>query len=568
MENKEIISSLKLLTKLMELHEENPFKVKSVQNAVFNLDKFATPFNSLTQKEIENLPGVGKGIAAKIIELVQNNHLTELDDLINITPSGIIEILGIKGLGPKKVATIWQDLNIETVGELYYACNENRLIEAKGFGLKTQEEIKKKIEFMMAGTGWFHYASIEPIAYSILKSLETELIQHKKIATVIEIAGDFRRNCEVLDRLIYLINTNDVNRVYDFLTVFTIGFSELNIDENRFTFRDESGIIITLQPVQQANFPFTLFTETGSKAHVEEVLKLLPDSTKKIFETEEQVYLDAGLTYILPELRENTFEIEAAKNHKLPQLLNNSDLLGTLHNHSIYSDGANTLSEMANACIQNGLQYFGICDHSKSAFYAKGMKEDLILAQHAEIEKLNLKLAPFKLFKGIESDILNDGSLDYSNEILSTFDFVVASVHSNLKMDEQKANARLKKAIENPFTTILGHPTGRLLLVREGYKIDHAYIIDCCASNNVIIELNANPLRLDMDWRWIHYAINKGVKISINPDAHKTSTLADMRYGVLVARKAGLTAEMCFNTLNVNEMDLYFSFRKRTMEIK
>ncbi len=566
MENRAIIASLKLLAKLMELHEENPFKVKAVQNAIFNLDKYPVQFSTLSTKEIENLPGVGKGIAAKLNELIEKNTLTELLDLLEITPAGVIEILAIKGLGPKKVNTIWKDLHIETVGELYYACNENRLVEAKGFGAKTQEEIRKKIEFTMAGSGWFHYASIEPIAQSILTILKNELIIRNKIASQIIVAGDFRRNCEIVDRLVFLIETEDLKPVNDFIHTFTSEFLDLIINENQYNFTDETGIKIEIHIISNNHFAFELFKKTGSDEHVDAILNLLPSKDKKVYKNEIEIYSEAGLNYIEPELRENTFEINTAKNHLLPLLIENKDLLGTLHNHSTYSDGANTLSEMANECIKMGLQYLGICDHSKAAFYAKGMKEEQVVLQHAEIDKLNEKLKPFKIFKGIESDILYDGSLDYSDDVLSTFDFIVASIHSNLKMDKEKATTRLKKAIQNPYTTILGHPTGRLLLSREGYPIDHQFIIDSCAANNVVIELNANPLRLDLDWRWIHYALEKGVKISINPDAHKTSTIADMKYGVLIGRKGGLSAEMCLNTMNVNEIESYFTNRKLSVQ--
>jgi DNA polymerase (family 10) len=261
-------------------------------------------------------------------------------------------------------------------------------------------------------------------------------------------------------------------------------------------------------------------------------------------------------------LREGLNEISLAKENKIPKLVELSDLKGILHNHSTYSDGLNTLKDMALHCKELGYEYLGMCDHSQSAFYANGLKADRVLEQQKEIDELNVKLAPFKIFKGIESDILNDGSLDYPVEVLKTFDFIVASVHSNLKMNEEKATARLLKAIENPFTTILGHPTGRLLLSRPGYPIDHKRIIDACAANKVIIELNAHPYRLDIDWRWIQYCLEKGVKISINPDAHEKSGYQDMYYGVCAARKGMLTKEMCFNAMGRVEMEQYFKSGK------
>ena len=279
-------------------------------------------------------------------------------------------------------------------------------------------------------------------------------------------------------------------------------------------------------------------------------------------ESEEEIFESLGLQFIEPELRESSSIINIAKTNKIPKLIEYADLKGILHNHSTYSDGMNTLQEMAEYCKELGFQYFGISDHSQTAVYAQGLKPEKVLLQQKEIEKLNKQLAPFKIFKGIESDILNDGSLDYEEEILKTFDFVVASVHSNLKMDEEKATKRLLKAIENPYTTILGHPTGRLLLAREGYPIHHKKIIDACAANNVIIELNAHPYRLDIDWGWIPYCIEKGVKISINPDAHQKEGLKDMRYGIYSARKGMLDNKNCFNALSLEEIEKYFNKRK------
>jgi DNA polymerase (family 10) len=280
------------------------------------------------------------------------------------------------------------------------------------------------------------------------------------------------------------------------------------------------------------------------------------------FNSEHEIYQKAGLAFVEPELREGLNEIELAKENKLPQLITYSDLKGSLHNHSTWSDGVHTLEEMALFCKENlQLEYLGMCDHSKSAFYANGLNEQRIYAQHQEIDALNAKLAPFRIFKGIESDILYDGSLDYSDDILKTFDFVVASVHSILRMDEEKATSRIITAIENPYTTILGHPTGRLLLSRKGYPIDYKKVIDACAANNVVIEINANPLRLDLDWRWHRYALEKGVLLSINPDAHRKEGFHDMHYGVLIGRKGGLTPKQCLNSYSLNEITALFESR-------
>jgi DNA polymerase (family 10) len=261
-------------------------------------------------------------------------------------------------------------------------------------------------------------------------------------------------------------------------------------------------------------------------------------------------------------MREGFDEVDLARVNKIPVLLEEKDLRGILHNHSTYSDGKHTLRQMAEYCKELGYDYLGISDHSRTAFYAGGLEIERIEKQQKEIDQLNKELAPFRIFKGIESDILSDGSLDYPENVLASFDFIVASVHSILNMDIKRATERLLRAIENPFTTILGHPTGRLLLRREGYPIDHKTIIDACAKNNVVIEINANPWRLDLDWRWVRYAMEQGVMLSINPDAHEMDGYADMKYGVLVGRKGGLTKKMTLNSLSGKEIAAYFAERK------
>lgn len=558
MENKPISRTLRLLAQLMELHEENSFKIKSVTNAAFKIDKLPFAIAKKTAEEISEIDGIGKSIAAKIIELLNTGSLKELEDILLITPPGIVEMLSIKGIGPKKISTIWHDLQIDTVGELYYACNENRLIEAKGFGLKTQEDIKKVIEFKMAANGKFLYAQIEETANQLLHELTTWL-QKKNPDVILKIAGDFRRTCEIIEEIIIVIGDENIKSITQNIEDFELLDFEL-INNNTFTAQTESGIKIKLFITEKTNFYLDFFKLTGNQEHTKEVLNLAGNGP---FANEEEIYEKAGLAFIFPELRENVGEIELAKNNKLPELITYNNLKGSLHNHSDWSDGVNTLEEMALFCKNDlKLDYLGICDHSKSAFYAKGLNEQQVYAQQQQIDQLNQKLAPFKIFKGIESDILNDGSLDYSNDILKTFDFVVASVHSNLKMDKDKATTRLLKAIENPFTTILGHPTGRLLLSRKGYDIDYQKVIDACAANQVVIEINANPLRLDLDWRWHRYALEKGVLLSINPDAHRKEGFHDMKFGVLVARKGGLTADKCLNAFSLSEITSYFNNKR------
>ncbi len=556
MENKTIARTLRLFSQLMELHEENPFKVKSLATAAFKVDKLPFSIAKKSPEEIEKIDGLGKSTASKVIELLQTGTIQEMADLINETPAGVVEIMGIKGVGPKKVLVIWKELGIESIGELYYACNENRLIEAKGFGLKTQEEIRKAIEFKVASNGRYLYAQVEEVAELLIKEV-TGLAGVDQLSFV----GDYRRRCEIIDGLDFLIGSGDPSGIISSIEEIS-SLKVLAESPEKLETEHETGIKVLFNFCSPDTFSYNLALLTGTEGHNAELLSRL-DGSDKSFDTEEQLYAKAGLPYIEPELREGIFEFNLAAAGRMPELVEWKDLKGSLHNHSTWSDGVHTLEEMALFCRDElKLQYLGISDHSKSAFYAKGLTEERVRAQHEEIDKLNAKIENFQIFKGIESDILFDGSLDYSDEILARFDFVVASIHSVFKMSEEKATSRLIKAVENPFTTILGHPTGRMLLTRNGYPIDYKKVIDACAANGVIIEINSNPLRLDLDWRWHQYALEKGVKLSINPDAHSKKGFYDTRYGILAARKGGVTAADCLNALNSTEISSYFKQKK------
>ncbi len=560
MENKTIARTLRLLSQLMELHDENPFKVRSVANAAFKVDKLPYPIASKTLDEIEQVDGLGKSIAGKISELVQSNTLAELKDLLSQTPPGIVEMMRIKGLGPKKILIIWKDLGIENVGELYYACNENRLIEAKGFGLKTQEEIKKTIEFNMASNGRFLYAQVESFAEALLDRIKTEIKPE-----YVWLTGQYRRKSEIIDSIDLVLVKELDHTILPKLESWD--YKDIEVLENQIKFQSEQGIIVQLNFVNNNESGWELILKTGNQEHVD-ILQSMLKGADLYAKTESEIYKLAGIPFIEPELREGDMEFKLAKSNSLPQLIQYSDLRGSLHNHSTWSDGIHTLEEMALFCKNElKLEYLGICDHSKSAFYANGLNETMLAAQQLEIDEFNKKHSPFRIFKGIESDILYDGSLDYSDKVLSSFDFIVASVHSVLNMNEDKATARLIKAIENPYTTILGHPTGRLLLSRNGYPIDHKKVIDACAANQVIIEINANPLRLDLDWRWHQYAISKGVLLSINPDAHRKEGFNDMRYGTLIARKGGLSKENCLNAMNLEQISVLFEQKKKKQQL-
>jgi DNA polymerase (family 10) len=560
MENKPIARKLRLLSQLMELHEVNPFKVKSMANAAFKVDKLPFAAKDKTTAELEKVDGIGKSTATKITELLETGTMAELEELLAQTPAGVVEMMGIKGIGPKKVAVIWRELGIENVGELFYACNENRLVEAKGFGLKTQEDIGKAIQFTMDSHGKFLYVHAEAVANELLQKLKSIFPN-----ALISFAGEFRRCCEIINKLDIVIGSQEDSALIDTLAKSEI-LDDINSNENIVTGRLPNGLSVDIACVAENNFYKELFIQTGEKTHVKVVLSRageLPEYPK----SEEIIYKQAGLPFIPPELRECATFIEKAENNMLPKLINYTDLKGTLHNHSTWSDGINTVEEMALHCrdVLN-LEYLGMCDHSKSAFYAKGLSIERVLQQQEEIDHLNKKLNGFHIFKGIESDILYDGSLDYPDEILRRFDFIVASVHSILKMDEEKATSRLIKAIENPYTTILGHPTGRLLLSRNGYPINYEKVIDACAANNVVIEINANPLRLDLDWRWHQYALDKGVWLSINPDAHRREGFLDMHYGILAARKGGLYKERCLNALSLQEIKQFFELKSESRE--
>ena len=537
MNTEKIAAKLKLTGQLQELHGQNPFKVKALINAAYRLDKTDINLEGKNIEELAALEGIGKGIASKIYELQTTGKLEELEEALSITPIGVIEMLRIKGIGPKKVGQLWKELEVESPGELLYACNENRLVTLKGFGEKTQAAVKKYIEFSMESKGKFHYASCEATALALVEYLKTQTG-----SAFISISGDIRRKSIIIEKI---------------EIVAAVSEQKINLEN----FINERQIPIQIHTCDEESFTQVLFQTTGNSSHIKQ-LETFSYRGDLNPETEEDLYAGYELEYIEPELREGRGELILAQNNNLPKLIEATDLKGILHNHSKYSDGMNTLAQMANRCRELGYSYFGICDHSQSAFYANGMKPETVLEQQLEIDELNNKMTPFKIFKGIESDILNDGSLDYKKEILETFDFVVASIHSNLKMDQEKATARLLKAIENPFTTILGHPTGRLLLSREGYPIDHKKIIEACAANGVAIELNAHPYRLDIDWTWIPYCIDKGVLISINPDAHETEGLLDLHWGTAAARKGMLTKETCLNAMNLEEITKWFESKK------
>jgi DNA polymerase (family X) len=550
--NEVIAESFSLLAKLMDIHGENPFKIKSYAAASFSIDKLTEELSAIPREKILSVKGIGPSIGKQIIEILDTGELPQLREIIHKTPPGVIEMLRIKGLGPKKISTVWKEMEIESIGELMYACNENRLMLYKGFGEKTQNNIRDTIAFYMRSQGSFLFAEVEGYVLSIHKKLRASFP-----GELISVTGAFRRHLETIDTADWITSIPVAD-----LTVFLTS-QNFRIEEEKngvLSFSGNENIKLTFQIVSRESFYASVFETSCSPAFLEKwkhLFKSIPGA-----DSEENIFLQAGIHFIPVPLREDPVYIDKARINPLPPLIQFSDIKGIIHSHSNWSDGLHTIEEMAKACIEQGFEYLVISDHSKSAFYANGLSEERIREQHLYVDELNTRLAPFHIFKSIECDILNDGRLDYSDQILSTFDLVITSVHSNLKMSEEKAMSRLLTAIQNPHTRILGHPTGRLLLSRAGYPVDHKTLIDACAAHGVVIELNAHPRRLDIDWRWIGYALQQNVLLSIDPDAHSITGYHDIHYGVLAAQKGGITADRNLSSYNLKQM-LAFVHQKR-----
>lgn len=551
MTNTEIAKTFQLLAKVMELHGENTFKIRSYNNAYRTLRKLPEPLSDMTAQEIGQIDGVGKAISAKIQELLETGKMQTLQKYLDQTPEGVVDMLNISGFGPKKVYTVWQELGIETMGELRYAINENRLLDLKGFGPKTQEDLRQKLEYYLRSRHQFHYASLEAEAEELLDYLQGQLPEARLALT-----GAIRRQTPVLRQIDLLLDRKPSDDLFQAGEAdHHFGLAKIQEEEDGvIRAKTSRGFPVCLHWAEPARLGTALFQTTGHPDFLAAFSKAFPGVEVEGQTEEAAIFAAAGMAPVDPGLRESEWGLQWAQNNDPHDLVTESDIRGVVHSHSTYSDGLNSLQEMAEYSKAQGYAYLVITDHSQSAFYANGLKPDRVREQMAEIDQLNRALAPFRIFKGIESDILSDGSLDYDPDVLSEFEVVIASVHANLRMDEARATQRLIRAIENPKTTMLGHPTGRLLLSRKGYPIDHRRVIDACADNGVCIELNANPYRLDLDWTWIPYALEKGVLISINPDAHSTEGIHDIHYGVLAARKGGLTRSQ---TLNAKSLEAF-----------
>jgi len=541
MTNKEIAQTFQLLSNLMELHDGDPFRIKSYQFVYQTIRNLDVSLVDLPQSELAKIKGIGKSIALQIVELLSTGSLTGLNNLLEITPPGIIKLLKIKGFGPKKIKQLWSELGIETPGELLYAIQENRLLALKGFGQKSQDELHKQILFLLHHENQFLYPELLQEANELL-----DFFQAIHSTINIELTGDLKRKLPYSKTIEFILNCAPNTQLF----VEIPEVSEVALKEDFITATWKGFYKVVFYFSNGVKFGNKWIVHTGSDTFINSlsVDLLAPDTPH--FNKEEEVFSFLKLQVIPPEVRE--YPIHDILDHNvLDNLITIDDIKGVVHSHSLYSDGSNTIAQMASVSQQSRYAYLVMTDHSQAAFYANGLKWDRIIQQQQEIDKLNKDNAGFTILKGIECDILSNGDLDYNHEILSTFDVIIASVHSILKMDEERAMSRIIKAIENPFTHILGHPTGRLLLSRPGYPLDMKKVIDACSANKVAIELNANPRRLDIDWQWIPYAMHKNVFISINPDAHAIKGIQDIKYGVDMARKGKLQKELCLNACDV-----------------
>lgn len=554
MDNSAIADRFTLLSRLMEIHGENAFKAKSYASAAYQIDQLKLPLAGIDRERIAEFKGIGASTAAKIVEILDTGTLKALDEILSKTPPGILEMMQVKGLGPKKIATIWHEMGVESIGELLYACQENRLMLFKGFGARTQENVRESIEFLLRHRDRALYADAEPRAETL-----TAFLMERWPDGMHSPSGAFRRQCPELDRLDFVTTTP--------LTELSKALLEAGLAEHTQPDGDalvaemDGSIPARFHACEPDSFGSILFRTTGGEAFLEAWDRRL--GSLPSFRTEEELFGKAELACIPACLRDTERYAVVDAGWTPPNLIRTEDVRGVIHAHSDWSDGAHSLEEMAEGCIRNGFEYLVISDHSRSAQYAGGLDVEKVRRQHERIDALNAGLAPFRVFKGIECDILGDGSLDYPDEVLATFDMVIASIHSNLRMTEEKAMQRLLQAISNPYTDVLGHPTGRLLLSRPGYPVDHLRMLDACAQAGVAVEINAHPRRLDLDWSWIPAALERGLMLSIDPDAHAVDGFSDIRYGVLAAQKGGLTRASNLSSLSRRDLEDWLDERRK-----
>ena len=571
-----VANSLRILALLGELQKENIFKIRAYSNASRIISKLDKDFTRLYEENtLTKVKGVGKGVLGIIDEIMQGKDVVKIYMEENFIPYEMMMILKISGLGPKRVRTLWKDLNITSLAELEYACNENRLLSLKGFGVKLQNVVIEEIETIKSQQGYIRIDQGLNIANELCKSLEN-------IAgiTKISIVGDLKRRVEKVNKIdllcfVYDSNKGSVLRAIE--TELDVQLQEKIVDGVKYCFSIKGLFCVNINLyicTEKNKYGAWKILLTGSDGFINNLKTLALNKgynfnylglyrTGEVLDvnSEDNVFNVLNILKPADEEREENYSF-VKKGKKSKKLLCIDDLQGSFHNHSVASDGKNTIEEMRSAAIELGLTYLGISDHSKSAFYANGMKDDELISQIDYIKNLNQDQFAEKCFllTGVESDILADGSLDYPDEVLQKLDIVVSSVHSRLKQDFSQMTARLKNAAENPYTTIIGHPTGRLLLGRRASEFDMGILLDACLKSGCAIELNANPHRLDLNEHHLSMAKERGVMIAINADAHSVEGLKDLRYGVMIARRAGLTAE---NVLNCMSLEGIFSWLKK-----
>jgi len=575
MDAKEVAAVLEEIATILEIKGENPFKARAYESAARTIESLGADLEAVVREEkLRDYKGIGEALAQKITELVTTGTLGYYDELRAGVPAGLLEMTGIPGMGPKRIRAIHEKLGLSTVGELEYACKENRLAVLEGFGAKSQQKVLEGIELLKRHREKHLYSAAMDEAARLVEALES---LGPKLITRLSIAGSLRRRKEVIKDIDLVAGSSKPAKVMEFFTTLDSVESVIASGENKSSIRLASGISSDLRLVPDAEFPYALLYLTGSKEHnialrtraKTKIFKIneygLFRGTRKIAcKDEAAIYKKLGLAYVPPELREAMGEIEAAERGELPTLVEESDVRGILHVHSNYSDGVHTVEQLAEAAKALGVEYLGIADHSRSAQYANGLSAERVRTQHKEIDALNKKLKGIRVLKGIESDILPDGKLDYPEKVLATFDFVIAAVHSRFSMSEADMTKRIVTAMRHPHVTMLAHPTGRLLLSREPYAVDMPRVIAEAATLGVILEINANPHRLDLDWRLCKVAKDKGVIFAINPDAHRIEGLTDFRYGVGIARKGWLEPADVLNTHPLAElMDRFAARAKR-----
>ncbi len=545
---------------LLELQGANPFKSRAYTKAARELQQHEGQLSEwIVSGAIHSMKGIGKSLKEKLIELVETGKIREHEELRASFPDGLMEMLKIPGLGPKKARTLYQELGLSNIDDLEEACLTDKLLPLPGFAKKTQEKLLQGIEQLRMYQGRFRLNQALPYAKQIIADLRA-----MPDVEQVELGGSLRRWKETVKDLDFVVATRNPEAVMKAFVEHPLKEHIIAHGPTKSSITLSSGLNVDLRTVKPEQYPYALMHFTGSKEHNTTMRKRAKDRDMKLNEyglfrgdtlvecsSETEIFAALGLHFVPPELREDRDEFEWAEKADHPPLVELSDIQGIFHAHSTYSDGSATLREMAEATRDMGLTYLGITDHSRTAYYAGGLSIEEIQQQHKEIDELNQEWKDFQIFKGIESDILGDGSLDYPEEILAQFDFIIASVHSQFNMSSEEMTARIIRAIEHPSTTMLGHPTGRLLLNRDSYPIDIYKIVDAAIANNVIIEINSNPYRLDLDWRILGYGREKGLVVSVNPDAHTIPGISDIQYGVGIARKGGLSAKHVFNTYDL-----------------